>query len=299
MEEEKQRSLFEYISEKTGSVYTDVKANGILATGQSMASDIYHTGYDNYAKPLVHNINLNYIVTVKTATEESGKKVAEKADRFARYMVGFIPTQFGRDLLSQLGSSKVVQKARSVADTSMVVLTSAADTVICRSLETFDKQVVDRLCSRPPPQISPKGLEYIPYMQSRLQVELYEWASFKYEEIHNSKTYGYLNSKLEIDNRAGRAKDLVTSGKDFVTSGGIAKLEWPQTAKDRVCGVLSRVGLGEKLVNLVDSWVWVKIDSDSDGKVTLGDIWLTAQYVTLEFPKEAATSLIKKIKSTI
>ena len=292
MEEEKRRSLFEYISEKTGSVYTDVKANGIFATGQTMAKDIYHAGVDDYAKPLVHNINVNYVVTVKSATEESGKKIADKADRFARYMVGWVPTKFGRDLLSQLGSSKVVQKARSVADSSILVLTNTADTVICRSLETFDKQVIDRLCSRPPPQLNPKGLEYIPYMQARLQVELYEWASFKYEEIQCSKTYGYLNNKLAIEDRAGRAKD-------FYTSGGIAKIEWPQTAKDQVCGVLSRVGLGEKLVGLVDSWVWVKIDSDADGKVTLGDIWLTAKYITLEFPKEAATSMIKKIKSTI
>ena len=235
---------------------------------------------------------MNYIVTVKNKTEDSGKKIAEKADRLARYVVGKIPTQVGKDLLSQLGASRVVQKARSVADTSMVVLTSTADRTICRTLETFDKQVIDRLCSRPPPEISVKGLEYLPYMQARLQVELYEWASFKYEEFHESKTYNYLNGKLDINNRAERAKE-------FYQSGGIAKLEWPQTAKDRVCGVLSRVGLGEKLVSLVDGYVWVKLDSDSDGKVTLGDIWLTAKHVTIEFPREAATGIIKKIKSTI
>jgi len=80
-------------------------------------------------------------------------------------------------------------------------------------------------------------------MQTRLQVELYEWASFKYEEIQSSKTYGYLNNKLAIEDRAGRAKEFYTSkkleiedragrAKEFYTSGGVAKLEWPQTAKD-------------------------------------------------------------------
>jgi hypothetical protein len=60
--------------------------------------------------------------------------------------------------------------------------------------------------------------------------------------------------------------------------------------------VLSRFGVGEKIVGMIDSYVWIKLDQDSDGTVTLGDVFLTAKYVTLEFPREVTRGLLSKLK---
>jgi hypothetical protein len=50
---------------------------------------------------------------------------------------------------------------------------------------------------------------------------------------------------------------------------------------------------------MIDSYLWVNLDKDEDGTVTIGDIFLTAKYCIVEFPVKTTRNLFRRMSARV
>jgi hypothetical protein len=107
----------------TSGIFSVVRRNRLVATGESILLPVVET----YISPLVGNVRENVIIRVKDKTRAKGKRIAEKADAVARTVVSVLPVNLAKSVLSQLGDTRLVKTARSVADSGLALVTETTE----------------------------------------------------------------------------------------------------------------------------------------------------------------------------
>jgi hypothetical protein len=105
----------------------------------------------------------------------------------------------------------------------------------------------------------------------------------------------------KLDSSLGASEEVESFKKGYTYTTSMSSQElldktWPEDAKliaDRVCYVMHISWISSRF----NVHVWAKLDQDSDGKVTVGDLYVTLQKAREISPREAIKRLWAKFQS--
>jgi hypothetical protein len=189
----------------------------------------------------------------------------------------------------------LMRVSKDVADQTSFVLLGTFDRMTFWALDSLDDYVLTYLLPPAAEEQNFKGSKRLMSMISRIQTEVSGLVKRQAEAVSSLSLVKKLESSLDVNSKA----ELMREGYKYITSITSQQLlekTWPEDAKllvDRVCDVMHISCVSSRF----NVHVWAKLDQDSDGKVTVGDLYMSLQKAREVSPREALQQLWEKVKS--
>jgi hypothetical protein len=205
-----------------------------------------------------------------------------------------------KDLKGQATQAKesvqdLMRVSKDVADQTSSMLLGTFDRIAFWAMDNLDDYLLTYLLPPAAEEQNYKGSKRLMSRISRIQTEVSGLVKRQTEAVSRLSVVKKLESSLEVNAKA----EAIREGYKYITSMTSQELlekTWPEDAKlfvDRVCDVMHISCVSSRF----NVHVWAKLDQDSDGKVTVGDLYMSLQKAREVSPREALRQLWEKVKS--
>lgn len=232
----------------------------------------------------------------KELDTEWNENVKEKAQIF--YSVASLE----REIKDGVGQARVqarslVTKAQDVAERTTYFILAAADDLLDWAVDSFDRRFISKVFPAPIYELELKGQDRFWAIQNRIRVELRLAFNSKLEEIQTSRIFITITDYIQLEHRVNSIKSLVETLKTLKWDD-VKDKEWPQQIIETLDNGLVFLGL-ERVVIFMKNSFWKKFDHNSDGKLSMEDLYKSAAKAGKFNPWKALYSMLKSYEQEV
>jgi hypothetical protein len=232
----------------------------------------------------------------KELDSEWNENIKEKAQIF--YSVASLEKEI-KDGVGQarVQARSLVTKAHDVAERTTYFILAAADDLSDWALDSFDRRFISKVFPAPIYELELKGQDRFWAIQNRIRVELRLAFSSKLEEIQTSSFFITITDTIQLEHRVDSFKSLVRTVKTLKWED-LKDKEWPQQIIETLDNGLMFLGL-ERVVIFMKNSFWKRLDHNSDGKLSMEDLYKSAAKAGKFNPWKALYNMLKSYEQEV
>ena len=228
----------------------------------------------------------------KELDSEWNENIKEKAQIF--YSVASLE----REIKDGVGQARsLVTKAQDVAERTTYFILAAADDLSDWAVDSFDRRFISKVFPAPVYDLELKGQDRFWAIQSRIRVELRLAFNSKLEEIQTSRIIITITDYIQLEHRVNSFKSLVETVKTLKWED-VKDKEWPQQILETLDNGLVFLGL-ERVAIFMQNSFWKRLDHNSDGKLSMEDLYKSAAKAGKFNPWKALYNMLKSYEQEV